>query len=92
MSNVTLDSEALAEAADDLSSYIEEIKSNISNMQKAARDCVDNMEHDTYSNAALDQIEKCIAELQKNLTAAEELRGRILAKKQEIEDSEKILN
>ena len=92
MSNVTLDSEALAEAANDLSSYIEEIKGNISNMQKAAQDCVDNMENDTYSKAALNQIEKCIAELQKNLAAAEDLRGRILTKKNEIEESEKILN
>ena len=91
MSNITLDSSALAEAANDLSSYIEEVKENIQKMQEAAQDCVDNMEKDSYSQSALAQITETISQLRGNLEKAEDLKRRILEKKNEIEESGKIL-
>ena len=91
MSNITLDSAALAEAANDLSSYIDEVKENIRKMQEAAQDCIDNMEKDSYSQSALTQITETISQLRGNLEKAEDLKRRIIDKKNEIEESGKIL-
>ncbi len=87
MSVVTLDIEALEQAANSLSSYIEDIQVNIKIMKEAALDCVDNMESDAFSKTAIAQLEKCIAKLLYNLADAEDLKQKILVKKIEIEKS-----
>ena len=87
MSVVTLDIEALEQAANYLSSYIEDIQVNIKIMKEAALDCVDNMESDAFSKTAIVQLEKCIAKLLYNLADAEDLKQKILTKKIEIEKS-----
>lgn len=87
MSGVTVDTEALQEAANALSKYISSINEDIAKMRDAAIDCCDNMDNDAYSQKAIYQLAECTQKLQKAIGEAESLRKAILRKKQEIEDS-----
>ena len=92
MSDKTLDSEALEKVINYLYLYIDDVKKNVNDMLHAACDCVESMDGDNYSRAAWREINKCASELRKNLQEAEELRFKIIEKKNEIEESEKILD
>ena len=87
MANITVDTEALGQAAQALSAYIDEVQKNIQKMKDAATDCSDNMGSDVYSKDAITKLEGCAKELQKTLTEASELRTKILNKKREIEET-----
>ena len=87
MSGITVDTEALGQAAAALGTYIEEVNNNIQKMKDAAIDCSDNMGSDVYSKNAIIKLEDCAKELSATIREAEELRKRILEKKREIEDS-----
>ena len=87
MANKTVDTEALGQAANALSTYIEAVQNNIQKMKDAATDCSDNMGSDVYSQKAIAKLETCAKDLQKTLSEASELRKKILNKKKQIEDS-----
>ena len=86
MSGTTVDIEALDQAAFALSAYIGEVSQSVQKMRDAARDCSDNMGNDVYSQKAIMNLGDCANELSKAMTEAEDLRKKILAKKQQIED------
>lgn len=87
MAGKPVDTEALGQAAIALGTYIADIKSNIQKMKDAAQDCSDNMGSDIYSRKAIANLQNCSKELSKTISAAEDLRKKILAKKKQIEDS-----
>ncbi len=87
MANKTVDTEALGQAANALSTYIEAVQNNIQKMKDAATDCSDNMGSDVYSQKAISKLEACVKDLSKTMTEASELRKKILDKKKQIEDS-----
>lgn len=87
MANKTVDTEALGQAANALSTYIEAVQNNIQKMKDAATDCSDNMGSDVYSQKAIAKLVTCTKDLQKTLSEASDLRKKILNKKREIEDS-----
>lgn len=89
MAGKTVDTEALGQAANALSVYIGEVQENIRRMQDAATDCSDNMGNDVYSQNAIRKLQDCVKEVSKTISQAEELRKRILAKKRQIEDSQR---
>ena len=87
MAGKTVDTESLGQAAAALGTYIADVKSNIQKMNDAAQDCSDNMGSDVYSQNAIANLQTCAKELSKNISSAEDLRKKILAKKKQIEDS-----
>lgn len=87
MTGVTVDTDALQQAVNALSTYIESVSNSIQKMKDAAIDCSDNMGSDAYSHKAIEELEECAQELSIALKDAEELRSKILAKKQQIENS-----
>ena len=87
MANKTVDTEALGQAANALSTYIDAVQNNIQKMKDAATDCSDNMGSDVYSQKAIAKLEACAKDLSKTLSEATELRKKILNKKKQIEDS-----
>ena len=87
MAGITVDSEALGQAATALGKYIADVQQNIKKMQDAATDCNDNMGKDVYSQRAIEKLQSCAMELSKTVEQAEDLRKRILKKKREIDDS-----
>ena len=87
MANKTVDTESLGQAANALRTYIGEVQNNIRKMQDAATDCSDNMGNDVYSKNAINKLQDCTAELSKTIAQANELMGKILAKKRQIEES-----
>ena len=87
MPNITVDTDALQQAANALSAYIEAVSNSIQKMTDAAIDCSDNMGSDVYSQKAIENLESCAQELTKTLKEAEDLRGKIILKKKQIEDS-----
>lgn len=89
MAGKTVDTEALDQAARALSTYISEVQENIRKMQDAATDCSDNMGNDVYSQNAIRKLQDCVKEVSKTIAQANELMGKILAKKRQIEDSQR---
>lgn len=89
MAGKTVDTDALNQAASALSTYISEVQQNIRKMQDAATDCSDNMGNDVYSQNAIRKLEDCVKEVSKTIAQANELMRRILAKKRQIEDSQR---
>ena len=87
MAGITVDTDALQQAANALSTYIESVSDSIQKMKDAAIDCSDNMGSDAYSQKAIEELEVCAQELSITLRNAEELRSKILARKQQIEHS-----
>ena len=87
MANKTVDTEALGQAANALSTYIEALQNNIQKMRDAATDCSDNMGSDVYSQRAISKLETCVKDLGKTLSEASELKKKILNKKKQIEES-----
>lgn len=87
MAGKTVDTESLGRAASALDTYIAEVRNNIQKMYDAAQDCSDNMGSDVYSQKAIANLQTCAQELSKTIVSAEMLRKRILAQKQQIEDS-----
>lgn len=90
----TLDSEALDEAAKYLSAYILAVKEDIGQMKAAKQDFLDNMRRDgkeEYSLKLSKKIIKALEVLESNMKTAEKLETRIIKKKNEIEESGKIL-
>lgn len=87
MAGKTVDSEALGQAAAALAVYISGVQENIQQMRDAATDCSDNMGSDVYSQKAIAKLQDCIKELTVTLDEAQELRRKILTKKQQIESS-----
>ncbi len=87
MSSITVDTDALQQAADALSTYIESVGNSIQKMKDAAIDCSDNMGSDAYSQKAIEELEICAQELSSTLVQADELRNKILVKKRQIESS-----
>lgn len=90
MPKITLDSNALAQAASDLDSYIENMEKNISDMRKATQDCYDNLQ-DSYSRILSANMLTFASDWDNNLDKMKKLRDEIKKKKQKIEESEKIL-
>lgn len=88
MASRTVDTEALDQAAKALRTYVEEVQDNIRKMQDAATDCADNMGSDVYSQSAIKKLQECTAELSMTISKANDLMGKILAKKRQIEDSQ----
>ena len=87
MAGKNVDTGALRQAAGALSKYISEISASIRKMNDAAQDCSDNMGSDVYSKKAIENLKTCVAELQKTMIEAEELRRRILKQAQSVEES-----
>ncbi len=84
----TVDTEALGQAANALRTYVGEVQNNIRKMQDAATDCADNMGNDVYSQKAIGKLQDCTKEVSKTISQANELMGKILAKKRQIEESQ----
>lgn len=89
MAGKTVDTESLGQAAVALGTYISDVKSNIQKMKDAAQDCSDNMGSDVYSKNAIAKLGECAKELSKTIAEAENLRSKILAKKRQIEDTQR---
>ena len=89
MASKTVDTEALGQAANALRTYVGEVQDNIHKMQDAATDCADNMGNDVYSQNAINKLQECTKEVSKIITQANELMGKILAKKRQIEESQR---
>ena len=89
MAGKTVDTDALNQAASALSTYISEVQENIRKMQDAATDCSDNMGNDVYSKNAINKLQECVKEVSKTIAQANELMRKILAKKRQIEDSQR---
>lgn len=87
MAGKTVDIEALAMAANALSQYIDEVKTDIQKMKDAAVDCSDNMGSDVYSKKAIIKLEVCARSLAGTIMEAESLREKILRTKRRIEES-----
>ena len=87
MAGKTVDTESLGAAAAALGTYISDVKNIIQKMNDAAQDCSDNMGSDVYSQKAIANLQSCAQALSKTIQEAESLRGKILAKKRQIEDS-----
>ena len=87
MAGKTVDTESLGQAAAALGTYFADVKSNIQKMNDAAQDCSDNMGSDVYSRKAIANLQACAKELSRTIQEAENLRRKILTKKQQIEDS-----
>lgn len=87
MASKTVDTEALGQAANALRTYVGEVQDNIHKMQDAATDCADNMGNDVYSQNAINKLQECTKEVSKTIAQANELMGKILAKKRQIEES-----
>lgn len=85
----TVDTEALGQAANALRTYVGEVQENIRKMQDAATDCADNMGNDVYSQNAINKLQDCTIEVFKTISQANELMGKILAKKRQIEESQR---
>lgn len=85
----TVDTEALGQAANALRTYVGEVQENIRKMQDAATDCADNMGNDVYSQNAINKLQDCMREISKTISQANELMGKILAKKRQIEESQR---
>lgn len=85
----TVDTEALGQAANALRTYVGEVQENIRKMQDAATDCADNMGNDVYSQNAINKLQDCTKEVSKTISQANELMGKILAKKRQIEESQR---
>ena len=89
MASKTVDTEALGQAANALRTYVGEVQDNIHKMQDAATDCADNMGNDVYSQNAINKLQECTKEVSKTIAQANELMGKILAKKRQIEESQR---
>ena len=89
MASKTVDTEALGQAANALRTYVGEVQNNIHKMQDAATDCADNMGNDVYSQNAINKLQECTKEVSKTIAQANELMGKILAKKRQIEESQR---
>lgn len=89
MAGRTVDTEALGQAASALSTYISEVQENIRKMQDAATDCSDNMGNDVYSRNAINKLQDCVKEVSQTIAQANGLMQKILAKKRQIEDSQR---
>lgn len=89
MAGRTVDTEALGQAANALRTYVGEVRENIRKMQDAATDCADNMGNDVYSQNAISKLQDCTKEVSKTISQANELMGKILAKKRQIEESQR---
>lgn len=89
MATKTVDTEALEQAANALRTYVGEVQENIRKMQDAAIDCADNMGSDVYSQNAINKLQDCTKEVLKTISQANELMGKILAKKRQIEESQR---
>ena len=81
MAGKTVDTEALGQAANALRTYVGEVQNNIRKMQDAAQDCADNMGNDVYSQKAIGKLSESSRSLSKTISQANELMGKILAKK-----------
>ena len=88
MAGKTVDTEALGQAANALRTYVGEVQNNIRKMQDAAQDCADNMGNDDYSQKAIGKLSECSRSLSQTISQANELMGKILAKKRQIEESQ----
>ena len=86
MAGKLVETDALEQVAAALGTYSSEVRHNILKMKDAAQDCSD-MGNDVYSRNAIAKLEECVSELKKTITEADELRERILRKKNEIEES-----
>lgn len=86
MAGKTVDTEALGRAANALRTYVGEVQNNIRKMQDAAQDCADNMGSDVYSQKAINKLSQCSQSLSKTIYQANELMGKILAKKRQLEE------
>ncbi len=89
MAGKTVETDALMQAAQALSNFINEVQESIRKMQDAATDCADNMGNDVYSQKAISKLQACTKELSKATTEAAELRTKILNKKRQIEESQR---
>ena len=87
MAGKTVEIEALDKAAASLREYIGEVQTNIRKMHDAAQDCADNMGNDVYSRAAISKLQDCTNNLSLTMKKANELMGKILKRKREIEES-----
>lgn len=88
MAGSSVDTEALGQAASALSTYVSEVQNNIRKMQDAATDCSDNMGNDVYSQNAIRKLQDCVKDVSRTIAQANELMGKILAKKRQIEESQ----
>lgn len=86
-----LDTNDLQSAAQALQIYIQDVQANISVMNNAATDCIDNMGSDQYSEKAASQLQDCVRSLSSTIQEAQELHAKILRKISEIEESQNML-
>lgn len=87
MAGITVDTDALDQAATALGTYISEVLESIHKMRDAAVDCSDNMGSDLYSQKAIEKLGICIKDLSQTIQEAQDLRKKILAKKSAVESS-----
>ena len=90
MASRTVETEALGQAANALSNYADQIQQYIRKMQDAATDCSDNMGNDVYSQNAINKLQDCVQEVSKTIAQANGLMRKIIAKKRQIEDSQRM--
>ena len=69
--------ESLETAQNALGDYIEGIEQDIATMQKAVKDCLDNMGSDEYSKKAAEILEKSLNDLNDIVQRAMEIKEEI---------------
>lgn len=91
MSGRTVELEALQEASVALERYIQDVDESVSRLRTNVQHCQENMEADQYSTKAVTRLQDGLSKIQNALANAQDTRGRIQRKIQEIEESATIL-
>lgn len=91
MSGKTVELEALQEASVALDHYIQDVQESVNRLRTNVQNCQDNMEKDQYSTKAVVLLQDGLSKIQNALANAQDTRGRIQRKIQEIQESATIL-
>lgn len=82
----SVNTDDLRAASGDLGKFMEETRELIKLMKQSVEDCHDNLQDDNITPKAAQKVSECTGQLNTALKKAEELRKKIDAKAQELED------
>lgn len=82
----TFDMENLQSASKALKTYMSDMQSNINKLYESAETCMDNLDHDEFSEKAVGKLQECVKQLDKSLELAKDLDDKIQKKIKDIDD------